>query len=144
MNGSTPLTNSRRERFAQELAKGASQAEAYRQVGYKNGSGTDQAASRLLRNVEVAGRVDHLKTEAAKQAEVDAAYVLRQLKALAELPIDTPSHSAQVAALNLLGKHLGLFDERHRVDGAMQLEIRVVRELPPEAYLPLSPGDEPA
>lgn len=62
---SKPLQNSRAERFACELAKGASQSEAYRLAGYKHDTG---AASRLSANVSVMARVSWLKSQAAESA----------------------------------------------------------------------------
>ena len=64
MDGSTPLTNSRHERFACELAKGASQSEAYRLAGYEAGD-ANANASRLTANDSIQKRVLWLKKKAA-------------------------------------------------------------------------------
>lgn len=71
-----PLNNARHERFAQELAKGASQVEAYRLAGYEP---IEANASRLTRNDKVATRIAELKLNAANRAEITQARVLAEL-----------------------------------------------------------------
>jgi hypothetical protein len=53
-----PLRDSQHERFAQLLAAGSSQTQAYAGAGYEEDAGN---ASRLTRNDKVAQRVLHLK-----------------------------------------------------------------------------------
>ena len=62
MNPAEPLADAQHERFACELAKGASATAAYRVAGYKPHR---SAASRLLANVNVSARVAWLKEQAA-------------------------------------------------------------------------------
>jgi len=59
---SKPLQDSQHERFACELANGASQSEAYELAGFKPHCGN---ASRLSSNEKVSQRVLWLKTQAA-------------------------------------------------------------------------------
>ena len=63
----SPLTSFRQERFAQELAMGRSQGEAYALSGYRLSTvgARDANASRLLTNAKVAARVAELRAEAA-------------------------------------------------------------------------------
>ena len=63
----SPLASFRQERFAQELAMGRSQGEAYALSGYRLSTvgARDANASRLLRNDKVAARVAELRAEAA-------------------------------------------------------------------------------
>ena len=60
---SGPLKNARHERFAQELAKGKSQAEAYALAGFKPNR---HNAARLNTNETVSTRVKELKARAAE------------------------------------------------------------------------------
>lgn len=78
---SGPLKNTRHERFAQELAKGKSQSEAYRVAGYKPDTG---AASRLSGNVSVLGRVSELKERAAIRTEITVAGLTERLLRIAD------------------------------------------------------------
>lgn len=70
------LDNPRHEKYAQELAKGASQSDAYVAAGYAR---NDSHASRLARNGKVAARVEELQAAGAERAEIDIARVLAEL-----------------------------------------------------------------
>ena len=74
------LSNPKHERFAQELAKGKSQSEAYELAGYKPDSG---AASRLSGNVSVSARVAEILSRAADRAELTVARVVENLERIA-------------------------------------------------------------
>lgn len=91
------LKNTRHERFAQELAKGKSQTEAYTDAGYK---GDVTAASRLSRNVKVQERVAELKERGAIRAEITLQTILDELEQarIAALGAETPQSSAAVSA----------------------------------------------
>lgn len=70
------LGNPKHERFAQELARGKSQAEAYETAGYKP---SEQHACRLARNGKISARVAKLLEGAAKRAEISIADVISEL-----------------------------------------------------------------
>lgn len=70
------LSNAKWELFAQELAQGRGQAEAYRLAGYRGG---EAPASRLGSNVKVQARVAELQAAAAEKAQLSVAGVLREL-----------------------------------------------------------------
>jgi hypothetical protein len=74
------IDNPKHELFAQELAKGKSQAEAYELAGYK---GDRTAASRLSTNDNVQARVAELVGRAAERAEISVASVTEDLKRIA-------------------------------------------------------------
>lgn len=128
------LDNARYERFAQELAKGTSQTDAYLAAGYK---GDRTAASRLSTNVNIQARVAELKTAIAERVEIDEAYVLGTIKTTVErctqarpvldrkgdpVLVETPTGEIAPAYLfdaksvlrgaELLGKHIGMFKEK--------------------------------
>jgi hypothetical protein len=63
----SPLSNSRHEKFAQELATGRSAADAYLRAGYKANYGN---CIRLKANERVAARITELKNVGAARAEV--------------------------------------------------------------------------
>ncbi len=74
------LQNARHERFAQNLVKGMSAAEAYEKAGYKP---NDQNAARLTRNDEVRARCAELMAPAVKATELSVERVLREMTRLA-------------------------------------------------------------
>ena len=61
-----PLTNNKYEHFAHLIAKGESPAKAYGLCGYSS-NGALQSGNRLLRNPEVAARVEELKTAVSER-----------------------------------------------------------------------------
>jgi hypothetical protein len=107
------LENSRHEKFAQGLAQGMSAAEAYRQAGYEvKGNVAEAAASRLLRDVKVASRVEELKQRAAVSVQISREWVLEQLVDNLKLAKDTGQIAPANRAAELLGKELGMFVDR--------------------------------
>lgn len=89
------LSNARHERFAQELAKGKSQAEAYELAGYKP---SEPNASRLTRNDKVAARVAELQERAAVRTEVTVASITDRLLAIAKKGEDSSEASMLAVA----------------------------------------------
>jgi phage terminase small subunit len=125
-----PLKNSRQERFAQELAKGKSQVEAYALAGYKP---HDSAAARLFGNVRIRDRVTELKERAAEKAEVTVADIVRQLDEDREFARAKDSAAAAVSATMGKAKVLGLIIERHRhgldLSGVTDEELEVLERI---------------
>ncbi len=68
-----PLENPKHELFAQEVAKGISQREAYETAGFKP---SDAHASRLASDGKVVARVAELQEQSAKRAEITAIFTL--------------------------------------------------------------------
>jgi phage terminase small subunit len=74
------LSNPKHERFAQELAKGKSQAEAYVEAGY---APSEPNASRLTSHDKVQKRVAELLERAAIRTEITVAGITERLLAIA-------------------------------------------------------------
>lgn len=74
------LDNPKHELFAQALAEGMTQIEAYAQVGYEP---NESHASRLARNGKVSERVFEIQGEAAVRAGVNVARFTKDLMRLA-------------------------------------------------------------
>lgn len=70
------LANPKHELFAQELAKGVGQTEAYLLAGYR---GDKTAASRLSTNVNIQARVAEILAAGAERAEITREMVVREL-----------------------------------------------------------------
>lgn len=75
------LSNPKHELFAQLLAKGRTQIEAYREAGYRPDDG---AAARLSGNVRVRERVVELQERSAIRASVSVASITENLARIAE------------------------------------------------------------
>ena len=89
------LPNPRHERFAQELAKGLGQTEAYVAAGYKENR---SAASRLADDVNVCERVSEIQERGAIRAEITVAGLTEELQSLAAMAKDMESESGVQAA----------------------------------------------
>lgn len=73
------LANAKHERFAQEIAKGATATEAYVTAGYKADDGN---ACKLANRPEVVARVQEITGAAAEKAGVTAQAVIEELAKL--------------------------------------------------------------
>lgn len=110
----------KQERFARRLADGDTQSDAYRSVysaGSMNEATVWSEASRLARHPEVAARVAELK---AQEEGVRRMLMLdREETILARLEheaLTAKTDSARIRALELLGRHAGMFAERVEVE----------------------------
>jgi phage terminase small subunit len=88
------LKNARHERYAQELAKGLSQADAYVQAGYRP---SRSAAARLAADVNICERVAEIQGRAAVRAEITVADITDRLLKIA----DVAEISKEAAMLNV-------------------------------------------
>lgn len=120
----TILSNPRHERFAQELAKGKSQVEAYETAGFKNGQknahrlGSDEGI--LRRVAEIQSERAEMDREATKQATealaIDKQWVMARLIDNATTAASLEDFGPSNKALELLGKELGMFIDRKSID----------------------------
>jgi phage terminase small subunit len=108
------LSNARHERFAQELAKGASQIEAYRIAGYEP---IEANASRLIRNDKVAARVAELKAAAAEETICTIHDIARQLDEDRQFARELAAPAAAISATMGKAKVLGHLTEKHEHTG---------------------------
>ena len=135
------LANQRHELFAQALAKGASQVDAYEQAGYRP---SRSAAARLAADVSICERVAELAERAAARTEVTAAAITARLLSIADVAEKTgiardddgnvtgsSSKHLTVARASLVdvAKLNGLMIERGQISGpdggAIQLGVKV-------------------
>lgn len=111
------LPNQKHELFAQALAKGKTQEEAYVEAGYKPDRG---AASRLSAKVNISARVAELQERAATRTELTVADLTRRLLAIAakgETATDAPLLSVARASLMDAAKLNGLIVDRKELSG---------------------------
>jgi hypothetical protein len=116
----TTLSNPRHEIFAQELAKGKSQVEAYETAGFKNGQknahrlGSDEGILRRVREIQSeTAEMDRKALEKATEAlAIDKQWVMARLIDNATQAASLEDFGPSNKALELLGKELGMFIER--------------------------------
>lgn len=119
------LANSRHERFAQELAKGKNQTEAYAAAGY---AGDFTAASRLSKNVKVRARVAELQERGALRVELTLADIIAELDEARQVALAaaTPQTGSAVTATMGKAKLLGLIVDKAEVKS--EVEVTDARE----------------
>lgn len=117
-----PLKNARHERFAQELAKGKTLAQAYVNAGYRP---NEKNAARLKKNEGVAARFAELQERVAKKTVVTVEGITARLLKIAEKgekSKQAPLLSVARASLMDAAKLNGLIVEKHDLrssDGSM-------------------------
>jgi phage terminase small subunit len=115
------LTNPRHERFAQELAKGKSQAEAYEAAGYSQNRGN---ATRLKANESVVKRVAELQARTAERAIVTAESLLKEAEEARVAAMAGGQISAAVSAIKEKGILAGV-----RVEKSERKSVNDIRRL---------------
>ncbi len=130
------MTN-KQEAFARHLFAGMMQTDAYREayntVGMQSNTVWSEA-SKLMRPPQVSTRIEMLKAEAAAARRVllldREEVILAQLECEA---LTAKTDAARIRALELLGRHAGMFAERVEVERvertAAQIETEVKARL---------------
>lgn len=115
-----------REAFAQAIASGLNQSDAYRKC-YKVGVTTkpdtiNQAASRLMADSKVAARVAELRKPVVEAAQITLKGHLERLSELSTKAEQSNQLSAAIAAEVARGKASGLYVERTELSGSVAVE----------------------
>jgi len=103
------IDNPKHEIFAQELAKGVSQASAYEAAGYKP---SEQHASRLASNGKVQARIAEIQNRAVVRTTITIASLMEEAAEIQAAALKANQHSAAVAALTAKAKLAGLWVEK--------------------------------
>lgn len=106
----------RQEQLCQEYLVDLNIREAGRRAGYKCDY---RNIWTLFKRKEVQERIQELMEERNKRTQISQDYVLNSLKNVADRCMDEENFQPQAAnkSLELLGKHLGMFTEKHEHTG---------------------------
>lgn len=109
----------KQEKFAQCVASGMSQADAYRNAfdvreGTKDKT-CQEAASRLMADSKVSARVSEIRKPIVQKAQITLESHLEELKILRELAKDASQLNAAISAEVSRGKASGLYIDRSEV-----------------------------
>lgn len=103
------LNNPKHELFAQELAKGKTQAEAYERAGY---TPSEPNASRLTSNDKIQSRIKELQSRVAAKTETTTESLVKELEEARTLAAVTRQSAAMVQATIGKARLLGLIIEK--------------------------------
>lgn len=112
----------KQEAFAQAVASGKSQSDAYR-AAYTVRESTkpesvNQAASKIMADPKVATRVEELRKPVVEAAQITLASHLQRLKALSAAAEASNQYSAAITAEVARGKASGLYIDKTELTGA--------------------------
>lgn len=103
------LENPRHERFAQDIAKGMAQLEAYTNAGYKPNDGH---AARLAGDGRIVARVAEIIDRAAVRTEITLQTLMTEAAEIQAAAMKANQHSAAIAALTAKAKLAGLWIDK--------------------------------
>ncbi|WP_423854117.1 terminase small subunit [Acinetobacter guillouiae] len=131
--GSEPLANQQHENLAQAYVETANKKKAGEKAGYTDKSN----AFRAILRTDVQERIKFLQEERAEELGLDSYYVLSKLKDNLEASMSgaEPNRAAANKAIEMLGKHLGMF--AGKIEHSGTIEIQSLSDLMDE----LSKGD---
>lgn len=109
------------ELFAQHVASGLNQSEAYRRAYPKSANAKSKSvaemASQLAAKVNVSSRIEELKLVAAKNACLSIEKVLRDIERVRRTAENAGDLKAALKASELQGKHLKMWTDKVDVGG---------------------------
>jgi phage terminase small subunit len=146
-----PLENMRHEAFALEYVVDFNATAAAQRAGFAAGNSGAVIGCRLLRRRDVAERVAELMAERTERVKVTADQVIERLVRLAdscmqEVPVyqhgelvafRVQNANAAARALEMLGRHLGMFVDRIEQTGDQEIVLEWQKPIP-------AGDDEPA
>lgn len=112
----------RQRRFVEEFALNGNATQAAIRAGFSEKAARGQGA-RLLADANIALAIRQRRQAASKRIEISADRVLNEYAKMAfdkrKLPLTATD---RVRALNALGKHLGLFVDKHELDISQRMQ----------------------
>ncbi len=123
MKGHRELTP-KQKRFIEEYQVDLNSSAAARRAGYSTKT-AEWIGPQLLGKSHVSEAIQKALEERRERVQIDADYVLARLKEEGEFTGEGSSHSARVRALELLGKHVGLFPLRGNLSFSLDGQLDV-------------------
>ena len=119
------LTN-KQKKFCREYVKDFNGTQAAIRAGYSEHTATEQA-SRLLINVKVGAFLAKLQAKIDEESEITVENIRKRLWEEANAVDENATQAGNIRALELLGKHVGMFTENFNIKG--DVKTRIVREI---------------
>jgi phage terminase small subunit len=117
------------ERFCREYLADLNATAAYRRAYPKAKPHSAHGnANRLMANEGVRDRIVVLQAERAIRSELTADWVVERLRMEATRFGEGSTHAARVQALHLLGRHLGMFVDRLRIETGTLPDVSAISD----------------
>ena len=116
MDSTPKRLTAKQQRFVEEYVVDLNATQAAIRAGYSVKTAR-QAGYRLLTNVHIQAAIRVLMSERSKDTELTVASVLKQLEEARDFAVKQGNPSAMIRAIELLGKHLGMFPSKHEITG---------------------------
>jgi uncharacterized small protein (DUF1192 family) len=128
----------KQEAFAQAVARGLTQADAYREAFNVSAETKPETvykrASELMSRGEIAGRIEALRAPVAKKAQITLEKHLEDLMVLRNAAVKDKKWAAAIQAEIARGKAAGIYVEKHEHGGPGGGPIPVT-SVPVDVYL---------
>ena len=111
--------NPRQAAFVREFLLDRNATQAYIRAGYSR-HGAPASACRLLTNAKVAAAIAEADEEARKRGELTVDWVIERLREEAVSQAEDASAASRIKAVELLGKHIGMWPKQAKVAEAEQ------------------------
>ena len=118
--------NARQERFCEEYLIDLCAKDAAMRAGYSPTT-AGLTGHRLINHDNCKARIDELKAERRQETKVTANQIVQNLRRLAQKCEDVGKTGDAIRANELLGKHIGMFNQDAGKEG---LKITLTREEP--------------
>ena len=111
-----PDLNPKQARFVEEYLKEPNSTQAYIRAGYAE-RGARANAARLIALDSIRDAIGRGQAKLSERVHIDQAWVLSRLAHEAKLGADTDTkpNASRIRAIELLGKHIGMFVDRSEV-----------------------------
>mgnify|MGYP001583861763 CR=1 FL=1 len=129
--------NPRQEAFARHYVRCGKARHAYSLAGYTARQPTnpgdcapaDAAASRLLKNVKVAGRIERIRQAMVKRADITEDNILNKLELVIKRAMETDQLAAANQAATAQAKLVGMLIDRKEIGDAGEFQRMTEQEL---------------
>lgn len=120
--------NPRQERFVEEYIKDPNATQAAIRAGYSPKTAQEQS-SRLLSNVMISEAIKAKRLKISEKVELSQEWVLEKLKLIVDRTTkdDTFDPKGANKALELIGKHIGMFSDKLKITPDERITVQIVR-----------------
>lgn len=96
-------------------------------AGYSENYADKLGYDKLLGNVGIKNEIDRLEHKSIQKVEVTITEILTELKRIAfDLQSEKITYRDKLRAIELLGKHLGMFIEKHEIEINAKIDQRIM------------------